>query len=220
MVFNTLKQRFAGNKGYTIDQTILIVAIIAILITLIIVTVGWQLINRSSGTKLGAQLKQIEDANGQFYSAQKMWPHLAQTTATATTNMLALTNGLAAAAWSTNVVQADLRNYLPGFRVVSSVVQHGFGSGGAVTQQANTAATLMGGATTDQYLVVQMASMPLSEAQEADKAIDGSLGYNTGRVVYSASACQNTAAGGAMTVPSTAATSGSVYLCYIANAIQ
>ena len=69
---NRLFSRFLSNKGYTIDQTILIVAIIAILITLVIVTVGWQLINRTSGTKAAAQVRQVEDANGQFFSAQRV----------------------------------------------------------------------------------------------------------------------------------------------------
>ena len=35
-----LKRLWASRQGYTIDQTILIVAIIAILITLVIITIG------------------------------------------------------------------------------------------------------------------------------------------------------------------------------------
>jgi Tfp pilus assembly protein PilE len=76
---NNLSQRLRRADGYTIDQTILIVAIIAILVTIIILTVGWNIINKASGTKLAAQFKQIEDANGQFYAQHRTWPHRAYT---------------------------------------------------------------------------------------------------------------------------------------------
>ena len=70
----TMSGKFnSRTAGYTLDQTILIVAIIAILITLIVATIGWALLNRAGGTKLAAQLKQIEDANGLFFSSYNQW---------------------------------------------------------------------------------------------------------------------------------------------------
>lgn len=217
-----LTKWLGNNKGYTIDQTILIVAIIAILITLVIVTVGWQLINRSSGTKLGAQLRQIEDANGQFYSGQHVWPNQALVTASAnaTNNVTALANGLATSAFASNINTSDLRNLLPGYKVSGGAVQHGFGAGGAVTQDDNVFSnTAMSG--TNHYLVVQFASVPRSEAEEADKAIDGVLGYNVGRVVYQSTGNCLAAAGGTTTMPTGGQpSSATVTLCYAANVIQ
>lgn len=223
MKLNTsrLFNRMLSNKGYTIDQTILIVAIIAILITLVIVTVGWQLINRAGGTKAGAQLKQVEDANGQFFSGQRLWPHQALTTSTPTNNIAVLVNNsIPAASWQASVNQSDLRNLLPGFSItgagVTSVVSHNFGNGGAITQQANVMST----AGTDTRLVIQFAAVPLADAKEADRAIDGEEGYNLGRVVYGTAACLNTTSGGNTTIPGTAATAGNVFVCYAGNTVQ
>jgi Tfp pilus assembly protein PilE len=217
--FNRLFSRMLSNKGYTIDQTILIVAIIAILITLVIVTVGWQLINRSSGTKAGAQLKQVEDANGQFFSDQRVWPHQAYTAPAPSpaNNMLALANN-GITTWAANVDATRLKNFLPGFRVTGGVVQHSFGGNGAITEQANryVAANNIG---TDLRLVVQFAAVPLADAREADRAIDGAEGFNTGRVVYGTTACLNATSGGPISNPGTQPTTGNVFICYAANTI-
>ena len=62
------------NQGYTLDQTILVVGIVAILLTLIIVSIGWNLINRSKATKAIGLLKQIEGANNKFYAIHQYWP--------------------------------------------------------------------------------------------------------------------------------------------------
>jgi len=220
-MFN-LKQRLASNRGYTIDQTILIVAIIAILITMIIVTIGWQLISRSSGTKLGAQLRQIEDANGQFYSVQHMWPHQAYSSPTADNNMAVLVNRIATSSWNTAVNQGALTNLLPGmgYDTTAGAVQHSFGSGGGtVAQQVNVASNW--GLGTGRYLVVRLTHVPLAEAAEADSAIDGEDTPGSGRLVYGTNDCLNATAGGtAPSMPSTAPTTGAAYLCYAANTVQ
>lgn len=48
--------------GYTIDQTVLIIFLIAILVTVIVVSLGLNIITRGEGTRLASQLKQIESA--------------------------------------------------------------------------------------------------------------------------------------------------------------
>lgn len=223
--FNRLLNRITSNKGYTIDQTILIVAIIAILITLVIITVGWQLINRSGGTKAAAQLRQIEDANGQFYSAQRVWPHLALTTAgTPVTNMAVLVNqAIPAASWAGNIDQSALRNILPGFRVTgtgtSTNVFHGFGGGSSSTATLTQQVNVMSTTGSDQRLVVQVRDIPLAEAKEADKSIDGSTDATAGRVIYGTTNCLNSTFGGATTIPSAQPTSSLVTLCYGANTV-
>ncbi|NBV54212.1 MAG: hypothetical protein EBR79_00645 [Proteobacteria bacterium] len=208
--------------GYTIDQTILIVAIIAILITLIIVTIGWQLINRSSGTKLGSQFRQVEDANGQFYSGQRMWPHQAISSATGDNNMLALANALpSGVTWAASVSTADLRNLLPGFAVASSQVRHNYGTGGAIMQMPGTVAN-WGVSGSNQYMVIQFGNMPVNEAQEADRAIDGVQNAASGRLVYqpTASSCLPATVGAAAPTPSAVGSSNVVNVCYAANTVQ
>lgn len=209
-----LKGRLAGNKGYTIDQTILIVAIIAILITLIIITVGWQLITRSTGTKLAAQLRQIEDANGQFYSQQHMWPYQAQSgTATGSSNMAALANQLASGSWTNAVDTSQLSNLIPGFTSSAAGVTQP--NGGAVTEVVNTVDSV--GLGSGKFIVVQFADVSLGDAEEADKAIDGEDDNKTGRLVYQANACTGATA---MPTISAAPSNGTVNVCYVANAVQ
>jgi hypothetical protein len=217
-LFNRLFKRTLSHQGYTIDQTILIVAIIAILITLVIVTVGWQLINRTSGTKVASQVRQIEEANGQFFSTHRVWPHQAYTSpgVTANNNMLALAANSAITTWvSPPVDTANLRNLLEGYTVESGAINHTIGSGGAITEQPALV-------DAQQRMVVQFASVPYAEAAEAEKAIDNSTTpettYNTGRVRFGTSTCFGSAGGALAT--QTAATSGNVFLCYVANAIQ
>ena len=45
------------------------------MITLIIASVGWDLLSRAGGTKLASYMRQIEDANGQFYAKMGVWAH-------------------------------------------------------------------------------------------------------------------------------------------------
>lgn len=219
-ITNRLFSRMLSNKGYTIDQTILIVAIIAILITLVIVTVGWQLINRAGGTRAGAQIKQVEDANGQFFSDQRVWPTQALTANTSVSAMAVIANAaIPTASWLPNIDQARLHNLVPGFTItgagVTAVVNHSMGAGGQVKQQQNIMAVV----SADPRIVVQFAAVPLADAQEADRAIDGVAGFNTGRLVYGATACLNDTSGGAIALPAVQAASGNVFVCYGANSI-
>ena len=221
---NRLFNRMLANKGYTIDQTILIVAIIAILITLVIVTVGWQLINRSSGTKGAAQLKQIEDANGQFFSDQRIWPYQAKATGNdSSTSMQALVNTIATTDLATNIDKTRLKNFLPGYKVNGTVVNHNFGSGGVVTQFANKFLVAQN-VGTDTRMVINFTNVPLADAKEMDRSIDGVEDYKTGRVVYypsTTASCLNATAGGNITTPPGAAPStAAVTICYAANAAQ
>lgn len=214
------RQRLTANSGYTIDQTILIVAIIAILITLIIITIGWQLIGRSNGTKLGAQLRQIEDANGTFYSEHKMWANQALTNSNPTNNVRVLLNQTSGLTFQTSIDTDKISNLLPGIKMSGGNPIHNIGSGGAgstITQQVNVpSAWGLGGG---QFMVVQFAAVPYTEATQADEAIDGTSGFNSGRLVYSSSTCLNATSAG-VSPAAVAATSGVVFVCYAANSIQ
>lgn len=219
----TKTNMWKSTAGYTIDQTILIVAIIAILVTIIIISVGWALLSKAGGSKLASQLRQIEDANGQFYADQHLWVYQAITTPSAVNNMLALT-GTPTAAWQSAVNTNEIKNLVPGFRVAGTAVNHSFGAGGAITLQYGTPNATQNTSvpSANTYLVVQFASVPVAEADRADQAIDGAADYKTGRLVYSTASCVPAAAGGAMPniTPATAPTTGSVNVCYIANLIQ
>lgn len=220
---NKLKGLVASRQGYTIDQTILIVAIIAILITLIIVTIGWQLINRTSGTKLGSQFRQIEDATGQFYSAQRMWPHQAISAVAARNISLALVNALpSGVTWNASVNQNELRNLLPGFPVdAAGNLIHNYGNGGSVLMMPGTVAN-WGVSGTNEYMVVQFSNMPVSEAKEADRAIDGKEDPTKGRLVYQPNTadCLPSTEGTAAPSPAAVGTASTVNVCYAANTVQ
>lgn len=204
--------------GYTIDQTILIVAIIAILVTLIIISVGWQLINRTSGTKLASQFKQIEDAAGQFYATFRVWPDESySSTASATANVLALTGS--GVTYRATVPAAQRRNFIPGFRINGTSVEHNFASGGVVSMTRLTNPYGLQGS----YLVVQFTGVPFSEVTQAETAVDtganGTANYSNGRIVASTGAsCL------AATVSSPAGTTTNdgdlVTVCYAANLTQ
>ncbi|MCP5405686.1 MAG: hypothetical protein H6922_05650 [Pseudomonadaceae bacterium] len=223
MIFQNRAKALKDTAGYTIDQTILIVAIIAILVTLIIITVGWQLINRTSGTKLASQFKQIEDANGQFYASFRVWPDEAYSApaVSADANMQALAG--VAGTWNAAVPAAKIRNFVPGFRLVGTTLEHNFSSGGTVGMERVTSTNMVSWfGLQGEHFVVMFADVPFSEVQEAEDAIDSGgddtlRDYASGRVVASTANCLTAVASGV-----TASTSpGSlVNVCYAANLTQ
>ena len=176
--------------GYTIDQTILIVAVIAVLITLIIASVGWDLLNRTSGTKLASQLRQIEDANGQFFARQGVWPHVAIATggdASCADAKLANMSALAGLCLdSSSSYAARATNLIAGLKLDGDDVLHGFGNTGKLSQKAGTSPSGLSascpGAST--YLILTLENIPETELLEADDAIDGADGGASGRLLW------------------------------------
>lgn len=222
-----LQPKTLNRQGYTIDQTILIVAIIAILITLIIITIGWQLINRTSGTKAGSQLKQVEDSISQFYAAARVFPHQAFTTAPTSLQTAFVLSGNVPTGLTLlpSIASSTLTNYVGGFRVSGQLLQNS--NNGTVAMINGDAAGWTASPAGRQSLIVGFTNVPLSDAEEADRAIDGAVNGNTGRVIFTANpASPNTtaagclpAAGGAVTVPTGVPTSP-VSLCYVAAPVN
>lgn len=192
------KQMMRKSAGYTIDQTILIVAVIAILITLIIASVGWDLLNRTSGTKFASYLKQIEEANGTFYARQGVWPNIAVdlsavapggdgTRVNDYISVLAASDPLGAAAPANNL-EARWKPYLNGFDLeivaadTNAIVRHEFGNGGIISQEP----TICAGADNDgkAHLEITFEDMPLTELLNADETIDGENDALNGRLTY------------------------------------
>lgn len=186
-----LKKLWASRQGYTIDQTILIVAIIAILITLVIVTIGWTLLNRTSGTKLASQLGQIDDAVAQFYDTNRAFP----------TNLAALQN-------------AGLVN----FRVSGTTYINDFGGAVTIAQLATgtTSSTTPNGlGVNSNYVWVQQQNVPLAEARRTDDNIDGIVTGNAGRlniIDNATGTCPSAAMTGFVAAPAGA----NVTICYAA----
>lgn len=179
------KQRNHRMAGYTLDQTILIVAVIAILVTIIIATMGWQLLARAGGTKLASHLRQIETANGQFYADHAVWPYEATDGSPTATMRLMLGDELALAP-NSGLAAADLKNYLPSYENDGTNVKHPFGSGGNVGEAVEEMPD-----TNQNYLTITFDEVPSTEAMEADESIDGKNatdGATKGRVQYAAGA--------------------------------
>lgn len=164
-----------NQRGYTIDQTILIVAVIAILITMIIVSVGWDILTRAGGTKLASHLKQIEQANGQFFAANAAWPHEAVRNATPANNILALLGHVSTLSeyYDGSKTGTIPRSYLPAYTEDSGAVYHSFGGGGTVTMRSD------GELNGQSYLVVVMDNIPISEYISANESIDGEKNIKT-----------------------------------------
>jgi hypothetical protein len=166
-MYLTTPQRKHSMAGYTLDQTILIVAVIAILVTIIVGSMGWELLSRAGGTKMASHLRQIETANGQFYAEYDMWPHEATNNSSPASNMLVLL-GDGDSATELNLNGETLKNYLPSYETDGSTVSHPFGSGGEITQEVEP---ITGG--TQNYLTLTLVGVPRAEAMEADESIDG-----------------------------------------------
>lgn len=184
------------SAGYTIDQTILIVAVIAVLITLIIASVGWDLLNRTSGTKFASYLKQIEEANGAFYARQGVWPHIAveqDGVVTGAANLeVANITVLASNSVLDTTTPSDYSDrwkpYLNGFDLNDATtpyqVEHEFGTGGLISQTADILRTTPVCEDGANHLVIQMNDVPLTEVVNADETIDGEINSAEGRLKY------------------------------------
>ena len=225
-----------SNSGYTLDQTILVVGIIAVLCVLIIISIGWSLLNKTEATKGIGLLKQIESANNKFYAIHQYWPEEAIMAA----NDSSWPSGAAAreqaihvlvdpryidngsnAAVSANLVE-NHQNLINGLRddAGNGYLTHDFGEDGRIEQRMLTLTSghPIGTFDAGTYHVVRLLNVPYDIAVEMDEKMDGKRGFDEGRLVVRASGdlglprnCRSAPA---------APTSGYVSVCYIANLSQ
>ncbi|MCA6254336.1 MAG: hypothetical protein IM662_14295 [Phenylobacterium sp.] len=171
-----MNDKLKSQLGYTIDQTILIVAVIAILVTMIIGSVGWDLLSRAGGTKLSSHLRQFETANGQFYAKHSLWPHQCAA-GPDSFGALISKDALDVSLMPGFDPDTDFENLLPSYEFPAGggTVQHNFGSGGDITMDVQRFSE-------QDYLVIRMTSIPKAEFEEADEGIDGALNASEGRL--------------------------------------
>lgn len=170
-----MTQTLRRQAGYTIDQTILIVAVIAILVTMIVGSVGWDLLTRAGSTKLQSHLVQFENAAGSFFSQYNMWPHQAsETPGDGTVNFRTLIDESALVDAMEN--SGQFRNYLPAYNVDGGEVNHPFGAG---TGTVELVTDVDGGQT---YIVFEMTLVPAEEFNRADAGVDGREDWENGRL--------------------------------------
>lgn len=218
----TFLEKGRRNLGYTIDQTILVVAVIAILITLIIASVGWDLITRASGAKLASYLTQVEQAGGSFYGRHGMWMDtaldvsLGAGAANPADNMRVLKENFFAAG---DRFDQNFQSYLPGFASDGVNLFSGYGDGASDFMELHNqdASVVSGDQPAAQYFILEMHDIPFAEAVRADIAIDSQEDDSNGRVVYQddsglGNACTAAVGGASGTV--------NVELCYVANVIN
>ena len=172
----TMTQTLRRQAGYTIDQTILIVAVIAILVTMIVGSVGWDLLTRAGSTKLQSHLTQFENAAGSFFAQYNMWPtDASETPGNPSTNFLTLIEE--DALLDAMEGSGEFRNYLPAYsNDGSGEVNHPFGAGTGIVTVDEVAD---GGQT---YLVFEMTLVPSEEFNRADEGVDGREDYQNGRI--------------------------------------
>lgn len=210
----TLWKSLRSTKGYTLDQTILIIAIIAILVTLIILTVGWNLINKASGTRLAQQLGNVEDAVGNYYGDNRAWPK--SNTATSPMDDALSLAGI-------NDANSSTKNYIGGLGNATSYIYHNLSN----IAQANRRVALYQvanpwGVTGGTYMIVQFQGVNYSDFLEADKAIDSSDGGNAGRVraIAVTTAAPTATTGCFSTSALSAVSTTTVDVCYKANNVS
>jgi hypothetical protein len=216
------------NKGYTIDQTILIVAIISILITLVIITVGWTLLGRTTGTKLTTQVKDIEHSISEFFVTYGEWPTRSYTgTMTMQDSAMALkgsTSGLTFTAAVLAKGDGSVKDLLQGLQIKNGALRHGF---------SNTAAT----GTTDgpsiylrevtnptalypgTYNMILMDDVPYNAAKVLEQEIDGDIDFSNGKVIMGTggTGCNY---GTASNLPASPDSNQLVDLCYLSTRIN
>lgn len=151
--------RLAKVAGFTLDQTILVVAVIAVLATIIISSVAWEVLNRANSTKLNAHLQQISDSIGSYYQD---FDHV----------------------WPTNA--AALAPYLAGYTVTGSNLTTPFGTssnqgilalnstGRVLSGTGRSGGSVCTGSEIDCYMTATITNIQAQEAEQANEAIDGS----------------------------------------------
>jgi len=198
----SILRKLLTRRGYTIDQTILIVAIIAILITLIIVTIGWTLLSRTSGSKMGSFTTQLDSAVNTYYGKNHVFPS----------------------------ALSDLNNDgLIGFRNSGGTFYHDIGGSTGVVSMGQVAFTAaqaqalgVGGGAAGTFLVTTFTAVPSAEAQEANKSVDNDdasasgTGWKTGHIYFMA----NTTTTCSQTPTSQALTTSTVTMCYVGQKVS
>jgi type II secretory pathway pseudopilin PulG len=161
--------------GFTLDQTILVVAVIAILATIIISSVAWNVLNRANATKLNAHLTQINDAVGQYYQDHDFkWPANAAMLADYLTGYTVKGTNLLTPFGGSNESElsiTDGNNSSSGGRQLGSTTSCGRGSG------------------TNCYIYVEMTNVQVQEMEVANDSIDGdaeadSVDHSRGRLQW------------------------------------
>ena len=170
MTQHNISHALKRQLGYTIDQTILIVAVIAILVTMIIGSVGWDLLSRAGGTKLQSHLVQMENSAGSFFAQYGLWP--TDVTGDGQNAMLALIRDDTTWTSGFSPSPGQFRTYLPAYDPGSATaVEHPFGAGGEATIETE----VQNGQT---FLVYTLTNVPSREYLTAEEGIDGDTDGN------------------------------------------
>jgi type II secretory pathway pseudopilin PulG len=155
--------RFAKVAGFTLDQTILVVAVIAILATIIISSVAWEVLTKANSTKLTAHLNQIGESVGQYYQdthvseGPYIWPD----------NAAKLEAYLAGYSKDGNNLNTPLGGSTLAVLSFPSTYEQRLGVSGS------TGGGTCDSAFNDCYITVQITNIPLQEVRAANEAIDG-----------------------------------------------
>ncbi|MCP4355830.1 MAG: type II secretion system protein [Proteobacteria bacterium] len=162
MITNKENKKERRISGFTLDQTILVVAVIAVLATVIISSVAWTVLTRANATRMTAHLAQIADSVGNYYQDNgNDWPANA----------------------------AELQPYLAGYSVSGASADElvtpfgtsnvesrlSFDNAGSVLSAVGASGTACNTATqeSDCYFTVTLSNIQAQEAAEANNAIDG-----------------------------------------------
>ena len=173
------KKLFGSQAGVAVDELILATTMVAGIGTFTVAAMNWDSFSVSSTSivhdQMVSQLKQVEEANYNFYVTHRMWPH--QTTDGDWANN-------ASALVTPSVMRYPYRamttfnNLLPNFTVRGRNynLRHGFGKGGNVMQRPIKTAE-------GTFIEVIFENIPFEDAKKIDAKIDGKYNPTAGRVM-------------------------------------
>lgn len=145
-------------SGFTLDQTILVVAVIAVLATIIISSVAWSVLNRANATRIASHLSQVANSIGSHYQDNyHEWPSNA--------------SDLAPYLAGYTISGDDLITPLGGTSKKPSLLK--LNEAGGKLSEGGTEAKDCETKDHDCYITITVSEIPAQEAEEANNAIDG-----------------------------------------------
>jgi hypothetical protein len=168
-MFRTLKNQL----GLAADEFILSAIMLSSVSAFIVVNIPWNSLT-ASPEKLVESLQNIEQANSEFYRLHRVWPH-ETTNGDWKSNINALISPRAMRYPYNNLSQ--FKNHISELSMSynENGVRHEFGLGGYVLQRPITKAG-------DTYLEVILEDVPVAEATQLDRKLDGEFDPSKGRV--------------------------------------
>ena len=169
-----MMKKLKSQLGLAMDEAILAGVMAASFGVFVAVNVPWGDI-LGTGTNVVDEMRQIEQANAEFYASYKLWPH--QTTDGDWKRNVAALVSPQAMRYPYNIM-TRFTNFLPEKGTNATELVHNLGEkGGSIMQRPVNYRSA-------DYIEIIFESVPLQEARQIDIEIDGTYDPEEGRVYF------------------------------------